>query len=103
MALLEGQLLFAERKDARTVRVDVIVLARLDAPESPAVGAPVCFEFALPGDAVWREAMSRLLRSWADELAVVELDVLERHGRTLVRVATGDTALTLEEPLPRPT
>lgn len=96
MALLVGQLLFADRVEDGKVHVDIIVLDRPDIPESPPLGAPLCFEFALPGDGMWRETMARLLRGWADALAVVELDILRRRGRTLVRVASGLSTMVLE-------
>jgi hypothetical protein len=96
MALIVGQLLFADRVGDDKVHVDVIVLDRVDSPDSPHRGTPLCFEFALPGDAQWRETMAQMLRSWADRLTV-ELDLIRRRGRTLVRVASGPSAVVLEE------
>lgn len=98
MALLVSQLLFA-CDSGPNMQLDLVVLGRATLPESPPVGMPLSFEFALPGDAAYRAAMARVLQRWADEMAVVELDVLERDGRTRVRVATAATAVILGEPV----
>jgi hypothetical protein len=97
MALLTGQLLFAEREDD-VVRLDMIVLARADAPRSPAIGQPLSLELVLPGDGVWRETLVRLIDGWADTLTIVEIDLVEKPGRTMVRVASPLSAITFDEP-----
>jgi hypothetical protein len=95
MTLLVARLLFVER-EGDEVHLDVVVLERADTPSSPEIGDPLSFTFTLPGDADWREALDRLLRRWAERSAVVHIDLLRRHGRTLARLAVADASLTLE-------
>jgi hypothetical protein len=97
MTLLTGQLLFVERHD-ETLRLDLVVLERVDAPRSPAVGQPIALDLALPGDVPWREALERQLHRWAEASTVVDLDIVERPGRTCVRVSSTLSAVMLEEP-----
>jgi hypothetical protein len=97
MALLTAQLLFVERCD-EIVRLDLIVLARADAPRSPRVGEPLAIDLALPSDAVVREASARLLRRWAEASSVIDLDLVDRPGRTMVRLTSPLSSITLDDP-----
>ena len=97
MALLTGQLLFATR-DGDRIELDVIVLDRAETPDSPPLGAPLCFDFELPGDHVWREVLARLLAGWAEHLTTIEIDVVTRAGHTMLRVASPTSTIMLDEP-----
>ena len=95
VGLLTARLFFVER-DGDDVRVDVVVLARADTPSSPPVGEPLCFMFALPGDADRRDAIERVLRAWADSMRVVDFDICRHHGKALARLAVAEASMTLE-------
>lgn len=95
--MLVARLLFVER-EGDDVRLDVVVLRRAETPSSPEVGEPLCFSFTLPGDGESRDALERILQQWADMMQVIGIDLSERHGRTLVRLAAGDSNVILEPP-----
>jgi hypothetical protein len=94
MALLTTQVLFVRRVDDRAL-IDVIVLERAEAPSSPPVGAPMCFEFGLPKDTAWRDVLERRLRAWADALAIVTIDLRHFLGRTTVCLTSAGTTVKL--------
>jgi len=95
MALLVAQLLFVER-DRQTVRLDVVVVGRAETPSSPRVGEPLCFAFRLPGDPWSQDTVERVLRCWADRMAIVDVDLKRRSGRTAVRLGVAEASMLLE-------
>jgi hypothetical protein len=95
MALLSARLLFVDR-DGDNVLLDVVVVGCAETQVSPAVGEPLCFAFALPRDRTVRGPIERLLRKWADDMRVVEMDVRRRRGHDSVRLAVADTSMLLD-------
>jgi hypothetical protein len=80
MGLITAQLLFVERPDADSVRLDVIVLSRAEAPMSPPVGAPIAFGFGMPPDQDERDRALTVLGNWARRGAAVDMTIRPRDG-----------------------
>lgn len=95
MGLVTAQLLFVEQLDATAVRLDVIVLDRVECAASPEVGAPLAFGFGLPDDEDDRERVLTLLRNWERRGVVLDMAVHTRRGVDEVELRCGVASLAL--------
>ena len=98
MALITAQLLFVERIDEGTIRLDVVVLDREQTPVSPAIGAGLAFDFLLPRDPDYRAEVAATLARWADAGATVELTLLAWRRVTQILVVSGSESILLIPP-----
>lgn len=100
MALITAQLLFVERPDADSVRLDVIVLDRAEAPMSPPVGAPIAFGFGVPSDEEERDRALTVLANWARRGAAVDMNIRAREGADEVVLRSGLASISLRPWVP---
>jgi hypothetical protein len=101
--VISAQLLFAEPLDDRTLRLDMVVLARWqpdhdDGPAGrPPLGSPFTLDLSLPSDLTERLVATTIVSTWASWSAFAELAVVEHHGVAKVLLAVGDGAVLLEQ------
>jgi hypothetical protein len=101
--VISAQLLFSELRDVRTLRLDMVVLARWqpDHEGSPAggppLGSPFTLDLRLPSDLTERLAATTIVGTWASWSAVADLAVVEHPGVGKDLVAVGDGAVLLEQ------
>lgn len=103
MALVTAQLLFVEHLDPGSVRLDVIVLARVEAGASPCVGAPLSFPFRLPADAEARGRVCIVLDSWSQRGATIDIDLRARAGSCEIVLRSGVAGVVLHPWVPQGT
>jgi hypothetical protein len=103
MALITAQVLFVERPDPDTVRLDVVVLDRAEAPMSPPVGAPIAFGFGMPFDEDERDRALTVLANWARRGATVEMNIRARDGGDEVVLRSGLASISLHPWVPHGT
>ena len=95
MALVTAQLLFVDEPDPDAVRLDVVVLDRVETSVSPEVGAPIAFGFDLPGDEHQRTRVRTVLANWSRRSATIGMAVRTRHGVDEVELRSGVASLLL--------
>jgi hypothetical protein len=100
MALLTVQLLFTDRIDDDTIRLDVVVLERAQTQVSPPVGAGLAFDFQLPADPAYRQEVADTLTRWAQRSVTVDVTLLEWRTVSKILVASGSESVVLTAPSP---
>jgi hypothetical protein len=100
MGLLTAQLLFVEPLDADSVRLDVIVLDRAEAPASPLVGAPLALGFGMPGDEDERARAVTVLENWARRGAAVDITIRTTKAADEVVLRNGVASIALQPRTP---
>lgn len=95
MGLVTAQLLFVERPDADSVRLDVVVLDRVETTASPEVGSPLAFGFGLPTDEEHRDRVLTVLGNWARRGAAVDLALRVRRGVDEIELRSGVASIVL--------
>jgi hypothetical protein len=100
VALISAQLLFVDRIDDDTVRLDVIVLDRAQTSVSPPVGAGLAFDLQLPAEPDYRHEVVETLTRWAARSATVDLTLLEWRTVTKILVASASESVILTAPTP---
>ena len=103
MGLLIAQLLFVERPDPGSVRLDVIVLDRAEAAMSPSVGAPIALGFGMPSHEDDRDRVLTVLGNWARRGAAVDISIHPRPDGDEFVLRSGVACITLHPSVPHGT